>query len=146
MGGRSKKKFEAHDILSETFVSELHRRMYSDVWRWAGEFRKTNKNIGIDKLQIPTQVRQLTDDSRFWLENKTYLPDEIAIRFKHRVVFIHCFPNGNGRHSRLMADTISRQIFKGKNFSWSGDRSNYIQSLKMADRGDISRLLAFARS
>jgi len=139
------RKFEPSDILSETFVRELHKRMYREVWRWAGEFRKTDKSIGVDKHQIPIQLKQLVDDSRFWLENKTYLPDEMAIRFKHRVVFIHCFPNGNGRHSRLMADIIARQVFMEKGFSWTGERSQYIQSLRQADAGDLSALLAFAR-
>jgi Fic-DOC domain mobile mystery protein B len=107
-----KRKFKADTILSEAFIKDLHRRMYGDVWKWAGEFRKTNKNIGVDKLQIAVELRTLIDDCKFWIENKSFKPDEIAIRFKHRLVSIHFFTNGNGRHSRLIADIIAEQIFK----------------------------------
>jgi Fic-DOC domain mobile mystery protein B len=141
-----RRKWEARDILSETFVRELHKRMYREVWRWAGEFRQTNKNIGVDKFDIPTQLKQLLDDAKFWMENKTYSSDETAIRFKHRIVSIHCFPNGNGRHSRLIADVIIRHIFNEKVFSWNGDRTLYLQSLRNADVGNISDLISFARS
>lgn len=132
----------------------VHKRMYADVWAWAGEFRKTNKNIGIDKWQIPTVLKYLLDDIRYWHENNTYPPDEIAVRFKHRIVSIHCFPNGNGRHSRLMADIIIEKIYKQPVFSWGaanlfseGDaRAAYLKAVKAADQGDYSLLLAFARS
>ena len=107
-----KRSLKYSTILTEDFVRKLHKRMYGDVWSWAGEFRKTDKNIGIDKWQIPTQLKALLDDTKYWIENKTYPPDELAIRFKHRIVAIHCFPNGNGRHSRLMADIIAEKVFK----------------------------------
>jgi Fic-DOC domain mobile mystery protein B len=141
-----KRRWDAPDILSEAFVRELHKRMYGDVWRWAGEFRQTNKNIGVDKFEIPVLLKQLLDDTQFWIGKKTYAPDETAIRFKHRIVSIHCFPNGNGRHSRLIADVIATHIFNEKVFSWNGGRSHYLQSLRQADQGDITALIAFARS
>ena len=141
-------------ILSEDFVQNLHKRMYGDVWSWAGEFRRTNKNIGSDKWQIRTQLKSLLDDTRYWIANNTYPPDEIAIRFKHRIVAIHCFPNGNGRHSRLMADIIAEKIFQQPVFTWGaanpvklGDaRAAYLAAIKAADRGDIQPLMHFARS
>lgn len=113
--GRS---FRPDLILAEDFIRKLHKRMYADVWAWAGKFRKANKNLGIDKWQIPTELKYLLDDVRYWYENNTYLPDEIALRFKHRIVSIHCFPNGNGRHSRLMADLIIEKIYKLDVFFW----------------------------
>ena len=100
------RKFKPDQILTETFIQALHKRMYGRVWRWAGEYRKTNKNIGVDRLEIPINLRSLIDDAKFWLEHNVYKPDEFAIRFKHRLVSIHCFPNGNGRHSRMIADII----------------------------------------
>lgn len=149
-----KASFTVDKVLSERFVKELHRRMYSNIWKWAGEFRKTDKNIGIDKSQIPTQLIALLDDTKYWIENKTFSPDEIAVRFKHRLVSIHCFPNGNGRHSRLMADIIIEKLFKLPVFSWGaanlmkkGDpRSAYLSAIKAADAGNINPLLEFARS
>ena len=127
--------------------------MYADVWAWAGEFRKTNKNIGSDKWQIPTELRYLLDDVRYWHEHNTYPPDEMAVRFKHRIVSIHCFANGNGRHSRLMADIIIEKIYKLPVFTWgaanlssSDARAAYLRAVKAADTGDHSLLLAFARS
>ncbi|MBI3232763.1 MAG: mobile mystery protein B [Bacteroidetes bacterium] len=140
-------------IFTEAYIKEVHKRMYNNVWRWAGDFRKTNKNIGVDKWQISSALKYLLDDAIYWHENKTYTPDEFAIRFKHRIVSIHCFPNGNGRHSRLMADIIIEKIYKLPVFSWGINmtkeediRKAYINAVKAADKGDYSLLLAFARS
>ncbi|TAN21602.1 MAG: mobile mystery protein B [Chitinophagaceae bacterium] len=140
-------------ILTEAFVCSVHKRMYGDVWRWAGTFRKTNKNIGVDKWQIPVELKYLLNDTLFWIDHKTYPPDEIAVRFKHRIVSIHCFPNGNGRHSRLMGDIIIEKVFNRPVFSWGaadlvkqGDnRSAYLTAIKAADAGNITPLLIFAR-
>lgn len=146
--------FKPELFFTEDFVRMLHKRMYADVWACAGEFRKTNKNIGVDKWKIPSDLKYLLDDAKYWHENNTYTQDEIAVRFKHRIVSIHCFPNGNGRHSRLMADIIIEKIYKQRVFSWGaanlsdeGDtRKSYLMAVKTADRGDYSLLLAFARS
>jgi Fic-DOC domain mobile mystery protein B len=149
-----KRKFNQEIILSEQFVKELHLRMYDDVWKWAGKFRTINKNIGVDWLLISVALKQLLDDSKFWIENKTYSEDEIAVRFSHRLVSIHCFPNGNGRHSRLLADVITSHIFSMPVFSWGssnlvrqGDaRKQYIDAIHAADQGIILPLLTFSRS
>jgi Fic-DOC domain mobile mystery protein B len=141
-------------IFTENFIRSVHTRMYAVVWAWAGEFRKTNKNMGVDKWQISSNLTCLLDDAKYWLENNSYPPDEMAVRFKHRLVSIHCFPNGNGRHSRLMADIIIEKIYKLPVFSWGaantskeGDtRKAYLTAIKTADKGDYSLLLAFARS
>lgn len=150
------RKIKLDKLLSESFVKSLHRRMYGEVWKWAGTFRKSEKNIGIESWKISTALKVLLDDAKFWIENKTYSEDEIAIRFKHRIVSIHCFPNGNGRHSRLMADLIAEKVFNRKIFTWgqsnpklwseSEVRSNYLSALKKADNGDFTDLLKFARS
>jgi Fic-DOC domain mobile mystery protein B len=140
------RSFKAETVFTEEFTRMIHKRMYSDVWAWAGEFRKTNKNLGIDKWQIPTELRCLLDDARYWHENNVYSPDEIAVRFKHRIVSIHCFPNGNGRHSRLMADIIIEKIYKKPVFTWGASRAAYLNAVKAADQGDYSLLLVFARS
>ena len=117
---------KSEKILTEKFVKDLHKRMYGDVWKWAGEFRKSEKNIGITWTQIGIELKNLLDDTKYWIENKTYSPDEIAIRFKHRIVSIHCFPNGNGRHSRMMADIIMESIFGKELFSWH--QSNMVKA------------------
>lgn len=142
------------ELFSETFVRQLHERMFYQVWNWAGTFRTRLKNIGIDPWQIPAQLRLLLDDALYWHTHHTFPPNEIALRFKHRIVQIHCFPNGNGRHSRLMADLIADKIYGRPWFSWgaahlpkSGDaRSIYLQAVKAADHGDYGPLMAFARS
>jgi Fic-DOC domain mobile mystery protein B len=141
-------------ILTEKFIKDLHKKMYGDVWKWAGEFRKTNKNIGINWPLIGLELKNLLDDTNYWIEHKTYSPEEIAIRFKHRMVAIHCFPNGNGRHSRLMADVMIEAIFGKEIFSWHTSnmvkadetRKKYISALKEADNGNISPLLTFAQN
>jgi len=105
------RKFQTKRILSEKFIKELHKKMFSETWKWAGDFRQSEKNIGVTWITIPLELRALLDDTKYWIENSTYPPDELAIRFKHRLVNIHCFPNGNGRHSRIMADIIINSIF-----------------------------------
>ena len=149
------RKIKAEKLLSEQFVKSLHKRMYSDVWKWAGQFRKSEKNIGVKSFQISTDLRVLLEDTKYWIENKSYSPDEIAIRFKHRIVSIHCFPNGNGRHSRLMADLIAEKIFKNKVFTWGQAdffsakeidvRTTYLTALRKADNGNFADLIKFAR-
>lgn len=143
-------------LLSESFIRSLHKRMYGEVWKWAGKFRQSEKNIGIESWKISTELKVLLEDAKFWIENETYTEDEIAVRFKHRIVSIHCFPNGNGRHSRLMADLIAEKIFNRKVFTWgqsnsklsnkSEERVNYLTALKKADNGDVTDLLKFSRS
>lgn len=148
------RSLKAENILSEKFICSLHKRMYGNIWHWAGEFRKTNKNLGIDYWLIPAALKTLCDDALFWVKHGTFSPDETAIRFKHRIVSIHCFPNGNGRHSRLMADLIIDKVYKQDLFSWGtvdlihqGDaRSAYLKGVKAADRGRFELLLKFARS
>jgi len=145
---------KAEKILTEKFVKDLHKRMYGEVWKWAGEFRRSEKNIGITWNRIGIELRNLLDDTKYWIENNTYSPEEIAIRFKHRLVSIHCFPNGNGRHSRLMADIIIESIFGKEVFSWHQShmlkadetRTEYINSLREADNGNIKPLIKFAKN
>jgi len=146
--------FSAEGIFSEEFIFELHRRMLGDVWSWAGQTRRSNKNIGVDWTEIRTSLRALLEDTKYWIEHHTYSEDEIAIRFKFRLVSIHCFPNGNGRHSRLMADVIIEKIFRLYAFTWGSKsltregetRSNYLAALRSADHSSMSELIEFARS
>jgi Fic-DOC domain mobile mystery protein B len=142
------------DILTVEFLKELHERMYSKVWKWAGEFRETEKNIGVYYKLISLRTSELLDTVRYWVNHKTYSPDEIAYRFHHQLVLIHAFPNGNGRHSRLMADLLLEEILGEERFTWgstdltaqSDIRSRYIAALKKADERDYSELHAFVRS
>ncbi len=148
------RKFDIDYVLSELFVRELHRRMFNDVWGWAGTFRKSNKNIGVDKTQIAVSLNQLLENVRYWIEHSIYPNDDIAIRASHQIVSIHCFANGNGRHSRLMADVIITHIFHKPLFTWgqsnltehSETRKIYISAIHEADNGNIKPLVEFARS
>ncbi|MDX2361762.1 MAG: mobile mystery protein B [Crocinitomicaceae bacterium] len=141
-------------ILTEKFIKDLHKKMYGDVWRWAGQFRKSNKNIGIEWTQIEIELKTLIDDAKYWIVNKIFPPEEISIRFKHRIVAIHCFPNGNGRHSRMLADIAMEYIFGLETFSWNQSnmfkaydtRKKYIVALRKADQGDVTQLIKFANN
>ena len=147
-------KFKKDKILTEKFIKSLHKKMFGNVWSWAGKFRTSEKNIGVQWIQFGTDLRMLLDDTHYWIDNGTYPPEELAIRFKHKLVTIHCFPNGNGRHSRIMADLIIESIFGRKIFSWNQSnmvkadetRKEYIRSIKEGDKGDINPLIKFARS
>jgi len=148
------RKIQMDKVFSESFIKSLHKRMYDEVWSWAGSFRKSNKNIGVDKWQISTELKKLVDDAKFWIKNEAYGEDEIAVRVKHRIVSIHCFPNGNGRHSRLVGDIISDKVFNREVFTWGQSnlsqerdtRKTYLSALREADKGDFTKLLKFARS
>lgn len=141
------------DILDDSFLRELHKRMFGDVWRWAGEYRLTPRNIGVDAYRIAMAVRQLVDDVRYQVTHESYLPDEIAARFSHRLVSIHPFPNGNGRHSRMAADLLAIRLGQPR-FTWGRvnlvdagqTRKAYIAALQAADAGDVENLMAFVRS
>jgi Fic-DOC domain mobile mystery protein B len=141
------------DVLDQAFLNDLHKRMFGKVWRWAGQYRQTPRNIGIDAYRIPTETRQLIDDVQFWVANETYPPDEIAVRFSHRLVAIHPYPNGNGRFSRIVGDMLAVQLGQPR-FTWgrvslvdAGEtRAAYVAALRAADAHDIEPLLAFARS
>ena len=141
------------NLLTDTFMKSLHRRMFGDVWRWAGKFRTSERNIGINHWEIPVALRTLLDDVKAWIEHNAYQPDEIAVRFHHRLVVIHPFPNGNGRHARMMADFLIVEL-GGAPFSWGGSqlrgtsdlRRRYIDALQAADQHDTGPLIAFARS
>lgn len=140
-------------MLTVDFALTLHKRMFGDVWRWAGAYRRSERNIGIEFYRIPQEMPTLFDDVRTWVENGTYPLDEIGVRLHHRLVLIHPFPNGNGRHTRLMADLLVERL-GGQSFSWSGGslanvgelRAKYVAALQAADNRDIGPLLAFARS
>jgi len=146
------KKQRNAEILSEGFVRNLHKRLFGQVWKWAGTFRKTEKNIGVDPIQIAIQLRQLLDDARFWIEHETYPPMELAVRFHHKLVLIHLFPNGNGRHARIMADAILTKLMDAPAIDWAGGyklenmnerRDQYIAALSAADKHDFTKLFEF---
>ena len=140
-------------VLDERFLKNLHKRMFGRVWRWAGQFRQSERNIGVDAYRISTDLRQLLDDCRYWIENETFDPDEIATRFHHRLVSIHPFPNGNGRHARLAADLLLTALGRPR-FSWGrvnlvdpGEtRQAYVAALRAADNHDYGPLLDFVRT
>lgn len=142
------------DIISEPFIRKVHKKMFDDVWVWAGKYRKSDKNIGIAWYNIIDEVKKLCDDANFWVNNGTYEADMMAVVFHHRMVSIHPFPNGNGRHSRIMADIIIEKIYNRTRFTWGKNdlnkesitRDNYLKSLYAADKGDYDKLLKFARS
>ena len=148
-----KRKLVLENILTEDFVRELHKRMFSDIWRWAGEFRTTNKNIGVDKNEIRPELKKLLDDCRYWIDNKVFVVDEIGARFSHRIVTIHPFANGNGRHSRLIADILVNHGLGQPHFTWGSinltakgeARFKYLQALKQADENNYQSLIEFAR-
>ena len=145
------------ELLTGTFVFKLHERMFGQVWKWAGKMRKSNKNIGVMKEYIMNDLAQLLKDAEYWVDHATFSKDEIAVRFHHRLVQIHIFPNGNGRHARLMTDLFLKNC-GAVAFTWGANvaddaievegkaRSKYISALKSADMGDFQPLMKFVRS
>lgn len=143
----------AIDMASDEYVRKLHGKMFDQTWKWAGEYRWTEKNIGVSFHEIRERLMTLFGDVRYWIENDTYSPDEISVRFHHRLVLIHPFPNGNGRHARLLADVLAIKLGRDA-FTWGSTnlvkegeaRNKYLEVIRTADNGDIQPLLKFARS
>ena len=143
----------AVDIASDKYVRKLHGKMFDQTWKWAGKYRGTEKNIGVPFHGIRERLMALFGDVRYWIENSTYSLDEISVRFHHRLVLIHPFPNGNGRHARLIADVLARKLSRPE-FTWGSAnlvkegeaRTKYLEAVTTADNGDIQPLLKFARS
>ncbi len=145
------------DVLSITFSYKLHKQMFNQVWKWAGKPRTTDKNIGFHWQQIPIQLNSLFEKTKYWIKNKTYKWDELATRFHHKLVSIHPFPNGNGRHARLMTD-IFLKSYNHKPFTWGEKlyqspieiegktRKTYLSALKKADRNNFIDLIKFAKN
>lgn len=140
------------NLLTDHFVRELHKKMFDDTWKWAGEYRKSGKNIGVDWTHIPEQVRNACEDATLWVKESVFEPEELAIRFHHRLVYIHPFPNGNGRHARLIADLLLMKQFKIERLSWGAydlvspgkARERYLSALREADNGFFGSLVNFA--
>ena len=140
-------------LLDDNYLRNLHKSMFSDVWGWAGRYRTSDTNIGIESMYIAAAVRDVTDDATAWVEHETYEPDELAVRFHHRLVAIHPFVNGNGRHSRIGADLLIANLGRDA-FSWGSNlgvsteqlRQHYLAALRAADAGEIDDLVSFARS
>jgi Fic-DOC domain mobile mystery protein B len=140
------------ETISDEYVRKLHLKMFDQTWKWAGRYRQTEKNIGVAFHEIPERLAVLFGDVRYWMENGTYSPDETAVRLHHRLVAIHAFPNGNGRHARLIADMLVMRR-GGRAFTWGASelvqprqsRARYLHALRSADDGDIQPLLEFSR-
>lgn len=145
---------EAATLLDDLYLRALHKTMFGDVWEWAGRYRLRETNLGIDPVHIPSEMRSFVDDVRVWVDNETFEADELAARFHHRLVQIHPFPNGNGRHGRIAADyllaSLGAPVFSwGRNLevSTSELRHRYHQALRQADYdGEISQLIEFCRT
>lgn len=145
-------RFLKRQLLTRDGLQRLHQRMFDRTWKWAGQFRRSDKNIGIPWTEIPVAVQTLCDDTNYQLAHESFSLEEIAVRFHYRLVTIHPFPNGNGRHARLAADLLCIQR-GGQAFKWGassldkgGARSAYLDALKLADKGDFLPLMQFASS
>lgn len=148
-----RRTFKSSEPMSDEYIRKLHARMFDQTWKWAGNYRKTEKTLGVPVPQMRDMLVSLLGDAKYWVEQNTYPADEIAVRFHHRLVVIHLFANGNGRHARLIADVIAVKLGRPV-FTWGGlslvkpgeARGKYLQAMRAADAGDIASLVEFARS
>ena len=154
-GDRWAARQKKRDLLDEGFIRDLHHKMFDKTWQWAGTFRKSNKNIGVDWTQVAVKLHNLLNNTRYQIENHVFDVDETVVRFHHQLVWIHAFPNGNGRHARLMADLLAISLERPR-LSWGGEqaaitsggllRDRYLFGLRAADQGLFGDLIKFARS
>ena len=154
-GDRWAARQKKRDLLDEWFIRDLHRQMFDKTWQWAGTFRKTNKNIGVDSTQVAVKLRNLLDNTKYQIENRVFDADETAVRLHHPLERSHAVPNGNGRHARLTADLLVIRLERPR-LTWGGGeasittmgelRDQYLAALRAADQGQFNDLIAFARS
>jgi Fic-DOC domain mobile mystery protein B len=154
-GDRWAARQKKRDLLDEGFIRDLHHHMFDKTWQWAGTFRKSDKNIGVDWTQVAVKLSNLVENTKYQIDNHVFDADEIAVRFHHQLVWIHAFPNGNGRHARLMADLLALRLGRPR-LTWGGGkasiasagvlRDRYLVALRAADQGQLDDLIAFARS
>lgn len=155
LGDRWAARQKKRELLDEGFVRDLHRQMFDKTWQWAGTFRQSNKNIGVDWTLVAVKLRDLLNNTRYQIENHVFKEDEVAVRFHHQLVLVHAFPNGNGSHARLMADLLITRLGQPR-LTWGGAsasrisvakiREKYLAALRAADQGQIEGLIEFARS
>lgn len=146
-------RYLKRQLLSRDGLQRLHQRMFDRTWKWAGQFRRSEKSIGIKWTEVPVAVQSLCDDTTYQLKEQSFPLEEIAVRFHYRLVSIHPFPNGNGRHARMAADLLCLQR-GGQAFPWGASnltargsaRAAYLDALKRADNGDLLPLMQFAGS
>lgn len=130
--------------------------MFDNVWKWAGIYRQTERNIGFDPKEIVQRIPQLLANTRYWLQNKTFSTDEALLRFHHQLTRIHPFANGNGRHARMITDAVAVKYGRAE-FTWGAGkglvaqevaRTMYLAALRTLDanENDVKSLLEFARS
>lgn len=148
---------KTENALTDHFIRELHKRMFKNVWKWAGQYRRSGKNIGVAASSIPEELQKLCKDTHYWIENKTYPWDELGARFHHRIVWIHAFSNGNGRHARLITDVLMK-AHDQQPFSWGSKqvsesgadpqavRADYLGALREADQKKFEQLIKFVKS
>ena len=148
------RKFLYTKILEIPFINEVHHRMFNETWKWAGKYRKSEKSIGIDPIYIATRLKDLLDDVKHQIKHESFNMDEITARFHHRLVSIHLYPNGNGRHARFVADLLLTSNEK-PTFNWGSQlkdemtneeiRKKYIDALRSADKNIYQPLFEFVR-
>lgn len=135
-------------VTDMALLVQLHKQLFGEVWSWAGSFRKTEKNIGVDPLQISQQLRNLLDDAVAWHRYQTYPPRQALLRLHHGIVKIHPFANGNGRFARIYTDWVADKLYGIAPIQWgnadlqrtSAIRGAYIAALRAADGNDFSPL------
>jgi Fic-DOC domain mobile mystery protein B len=149
------RKKKGRGLFTDSFLRELHKRMFKAVWKWAGQYRRSGKNIGVFPERIPEEIQKLCQDTQYWIKQSTYPWDELGARFHHRLVWIHAFPNGNGRHARLLTD-LMLEAHQQEPLTWGGARAetagseavrmDYLNALSEADNRKFGRLIRFLRS
>lgn len=150
-------KIRTENLLTQHQFQVIHTKMFEDVWLWAGDLRKQETNIGVTPSETPFKIVDLCRDVLAMLADTTGVPlskNDVAIRFHHRLVLIHPFVNGNGRHSRLVTDKLLTTLGEEK-FTWGSSRypdrktlrDAYLSALRAADsQYQYQPLLDFARS
>ena len=149
---RARRKKQGTEWLTDDFIRRVHADMLGTIWEWAGKYRQTKFNLGVDPHLIREQIKLFTEDFLYWNGTESTMSViEIAARIQHRLTNIHPFTNGNGRHARLITDIFlhSRKLpipqWPQIQLMAQGNEigEQYITAMKKADNGDINDLIQF---
>lgn len=144
--------WQTADFFTQHVLREIHAKMFDQVWVWAGTYRSREVNIGnCPPEEISTRLEQVLGNLSYQSENGRSAHD-VCTALHHCIAQIHPFPNGNGRHARLVARLLAQTMgLERSSLTWGSTeyadedtrKAAYISSLRAADDGDFGPLKSF---
>lgn len=135
--------------LSTSLILEIHKIAFSELYDWAGKWRKTEVYVGQLIPPKPNKVLhsmyQFLDNLNFKIsisKNRTEHIDSLVYAH-YEFIKIHPFNNGNGRTGRILMNLVALKFgYKPLELYHREGQSRklYINAMKDADNGNFNTL------